>query len=117
MPPTNPHFSLPFRFVGMRSGEQVIPTVEDGSLDELGDCVELTLRTEQGQRRTIPAFGRPQTLAFMTDRELARSVVQQAVDESEPRVAAYVQSADIDPADPGLHRILTMYEVEVEATE
>ena len=117
MPPTNPHFSLPFRFEQMRSGEQRIATVEDGSLDELGDCVELILRTEQGDRRTLPDFGRPQTLAFMTDRDLARSLVQQAVDDAEPRVQAVVQSADIDPSDPGLHRILTMYEIEVEVSE
>ena len=112
----NPHFSLPFRFE-FSAGETVIPVNEEGTLDELGDCVELILRTEQGQRRKMPAFGRSEALAFMTDRALARSLVQQAVDESEPRVSPLVQSADIDPADPGMHRILTMYEVEVETDQ
>jgi hypothetical protein len=114
--PDYPHFSLPFRFA-QGAGELVIPATEQDSAEELGDCVELTLRTEQGQRRTLPGFGRPQTLAFMTDRELARAVVQQTIDDAEPRVRPYVQRADLLPRDPGLLRLLAMYEMEVEPEE
>lgn len=115
--PLNPHFSLPFRFVQLRSGRQVIPMTEEGSLDELGDCVELCLRTEQGQRRTISTFGRPQSLAFMSDPELARSIVQQTVDDNEPRVAPFVQAQEYDPDDPGVMRLLAMYAAEVETEQ
>jgi hypothetical protein len=114
--PDLPHFSLPFRFETWH-GETVIPATEQDGADELGDCVELALRTEQGQRRTLPGFGRPETLAFMTDRELARSLVQQTIDDAEPRVKPFVQQAALDLADPGVARLLTMYESEVEEEE
>jgi hypothetical protein len=110
-----PHLSLPFRFELLRGGQRAVPVTEQDSYDEIGDCVELTLRTEQGQRQNLPAFGRPQTLAFTQDRELARAQVQQTVDDAEPRVQAIVQQGDFDPADPGVLRLLTMYEIEVEA--
>lgn len=112
-----PHFALPFRFLQTRSGQQIIAVNEEDSLDEIGDSVELILRTEQGQRRTDPAFGRPQELAFFTDRDLVRSMVQQAIDAHEPRVTPLLRSEAIDPNDPGVHRIRAMYEVQVEPDE
>ncbi len=102
-----PHFSLPFRLQGAS-----FAVSEQDTIDEIADCVELILRTEQGQRATLPAFGRPEMLAFTTDRELARVQVQQAIDDSEPRVRATVQRGDLDPRDPGVLRLLAMYELE-----
>jgi phage baseplate assembly protein W len=111
-----PHISLPFRFE-QAGGPVVMAVTEEDSLDEIGDCVELILRTEHGQRRTLPGFGRPEQLLFMTDRELARSLVQAAVDEWEGRVQATVERADLDPNDPGLLRLRAMYELPAEHEE
>jgi phage baseplate assembly protein W len=114
-----PHLALPFAFAArgvVVSGVtpvRYVPVTEQDSLAEIGDCVELTLRTEQGQRRTLPEYGRPQSLAFTQDRELARAQVQAAVDLAEPRVRALVQQGELDPDDQGLLRLLTMYELEL----
>lgn len=107
-----PHFSLPFRVEYGRGIRAVIPVTEQDSLAEIGDCVELVLRFEQGDRRTLPGYGRPRTLAFTTDPDLARAGVQSAIDDAEPRVRSLV-SAAYESEDPGLLRILTMYETGV----
>lgn len=44
----NPHFKLPFVF-----GEYV----EQDHLDDVAQCVEAILRTEQGDRLALPEFG------------------------------------------------------------
>jgi len=108
--PDRPHFSLPFRVRRDRQGRAFIPVTEQDSLAEIGDCVELCLRYEHGDRRTLPSFGRPRSLAFTVDREFARAAVQQTIDEWEPRVRALVHNAAHDPEDPGLLRILALYE-------
>ena len=108
-----PHFALPFRFDVGGGGRAVAAVTEQDSLAEIADCVELVLRFEQGDRRTLPGYGRPRTLAFATDPDLARAGIQQAVDDAEPRVRALVSTGMPDLADPGLLRILTMYETGV----
>jgi phage baseplate assembly protein W len=110
-----PHFSGPFRFEYLRSGQQIIPVAEQDTTDEIADCVELTLRTEQTERRTLPSFGRPQMLAFTHDRELAQSVVQQTIVDAEPRVRTLVELAEIDPEDTGLLRLLAMWDLNMES--
>jgi hypothetical protein len=90
----------------------VIPVTEQDSLAEIGDCVELVVRFEQGDRRTLPGYGRPRALAFTTDPDLARAQIQQAIDDAEPRVRALVAAA-YESEDPGLLRILTIYETGV----
>ena len=112
MPPTNPHFSLPFRFNFQRGGRLGIAVTEQDTTDEIADCVELCVRTYQGQRPTLPGFGRPQMLLFTTQRELARSLLQQAIDEAEPRVEALIQKDAPDASDEGLMRLLAMYELQ-----
>jgi hypothetical protein len=109
--PVRPHFDLPFRFDTSR-GIAVAAVVEQDSLAEVGNAVELCLRFEQGQRRAMPSYGRPRSLAFTTDAQLAASQVQATVDEAEPRVRALARGA-FDLEDPGLLRILTMYETGV----
>jgi hypothetical protein len=107
--PVRPHFALPFRFETHRGGVAVAAVTEQDSLAEIGDAVELCLRFEQGDRRAMPSYGRPRSLAFTTDAQLAASQVRATVDEAEPRVQALTRGAfDLD--DPGLLRILTMYE-------
>lgn len=90
----------------------VAAVTEQDSFAEIGDCVELAVRFEQGDRRTVPGYGRPRSLAFTTDDDLARAQIQQTIDDAEPRVRALVNSAR-DRDDPGLLRILTMYETGV----
>jgi hypothetical protein len=111
--PERPHFSLPFRVERDRAGRVIVPMTEQGSLAEIADCVELTVRTVRGERLTLPGFGRPDTLEFATDREIARAQLQDAIDEAEPRVRALVRAAERDPQDPGLLRLLAMYQLEV----
>ena len=111
--PDHPHISLPFRFEQLRSGEQRLAVTEQDSMDELGDSVELIVRTTQGDRRTLPGFGVSPTLAFMSNHDLARSLTQQAIDDSEPRVQALVQRGEVDETDQGVNRILVMYEVHI----
>lgn len=105
-----PHFSLPFRFEAQHDGSRRIPVTEENTIDEIGDCIELLLRTVEGERGTLPGFGRPQ-IEFAGNRELARSLVQQVLDEYEPRVRNIVERADLDPDDEGVLRLLTMYGV------
>jgi len=112
MPP-NPHFALQFRFELLRSGEQRVAVNEDDDLNEIGDSVELILRTVQGERRTNPSFGRPNSLVFMTNRELQVSMIQATIEEHEPRVIPIVRSGEYDPSDPGVARIRAAYEVEL----
>lgn len=106
-----PHFSLPFRFERLSDGRQRVAVTEQDTADEIGDCVELTVRTVQGERGTLPDFGRPETLEFIVDRNLARSLVQQSIDDAEPRVRAVVEAAPLDTQDPGLLRLRALYEM------
>jgi len=105
-----PHFGIPFQFARARGGIKYVPVTEQDSIQEIGDCVELILRTVQGQRQTIPEFGRPETLEFTADRELARVQTQAAVDLSEPRVQTVIYAPPVDPADQGLLRLMAMYD-------
>ena len=105
-----PQWDLPFRVERDRYGNARIPTVDQDSTRAIGNCVELAVRYEQGDRRTLPSFGRPRVLAFTTDREMARVQIQQTIDDWEPRVRSIVRNAPLDPDDPGLLRILAMYE-------
>jgi hypothetical protein len=98
-----PHFSQPFRL----EGHSIAVTEQDSNAD-VADCVELTLRTVQGERRTLPAFGRPDTLVFTTDRDLAQAMIEQAIDDAEPRARAYVERED-DAADEGILRLRAMW--------
>lgn len=97
MPIDIPHFTLPFQFVPSGTGAVAAQVVEQESMDEIGACCEAIIRTVQGQRTTLPAFGRPQ-LEFITTPDAVRSVIAQALQAFEPRVDALV-SGDIDPDD------------------
>ena len=84
-----PHFTLPFQFVSDGVGGLVANVCEQESVAEIGACAEAILRTVQGQRTTLPDFGRPQ-LEFNTDPELVRATLAAALLEWEPRLEALV---------------------------
>jgi hypothetical protein len=112
-----PHFALPFRFQRLPNGSLAVAVTEQWNtvgdeLDEIGDCVELTARTEQGQRATLLGFGRPPSMEFRLDRDLNRAGLQAAIDEAEPRLRNLVLSGALDERDPGAHRLLTFYGIE-----
>jgi hypothetical protein len=100
-----PHFGQPFRLEGDH-----FAVTEQESANEVADCVELTLRTVQGERRTLPAFGRPDFLEFTSDRELALSETQSAIEEHEPRALPMIERGDTDAeAEQGIMRLQAMW--------
>jgi hypothetical protein len=101
---------MPFRFVGAGSDLQAATTVQD-DVAEIADCVELVDRTVAGQRLTLPTFGRPETLEFAVDDDLAAAQLQAAIDEAEPRARAIVEG-DFDSTDPAVLRLRAMYQPE-----
>jgi hypothetical protein len=104
------HFALPFRYVRARGGGYAPATHPEGSTQEIADCVELALRTVQGQRTSLPNFGRPDTLEFSTDARLVAALLSATIDEAEPRARGVVQG-DHDPRDPGVMRLHAMFEL------
>lgn len=105
----HPHFSLPFRFNQVRGGKLEVAYSEQDTIDEIADCVELVCRTDQGQRVTLPGFGRPSILRFTTHHDMARSLMQQAINEADDRVEALVEREQPNAADPGQMRLYAMY--------
>jgi phage baseplate assembly protein W len=101
--PTNPHFGMPFRLQ-----RHAFAVTEQDTAAEVADCVELTLRTVQGERRTLPEFGRPDFLEFTSDRELAVAETQQAIENAEPRARAMLERDD-DHAEEGILRLRAMW--------
>ena len=87
MPTELPHFTLPFQFVSDGAGGLTAQVCEQESEAEIGACCEAILRTVQGQRTTLPDFGRPQ-LEFNSDPELVRATLAAALLEWEPSVQA-----------------------------
>lgn len=87
-----PHFTLPFQWALAPEGGLAARECEQESLEEIGACCEAILRTVQGQRTTLPQFGRPQ-LEFNTNAQVVRATLTQALREFEPRVAPLVTAA------------------------
>jgi|SRR5215475_2333050 len=104
-----PHIRLPFQYLQQPNGEQILAVTDEDTPSEIADCVELILRTEQGQRRPDPGFARPRGLVFTTDRVLAASMTQDAVNEYEPRAETIVRASDVDADDPGVLRLRAMW--------
>jgi hypothetical protein len=101
--PTNPHLGLPFRVEG-----NAFAVTEQDTADEVADCVELALRTVQGERRTLSSFGRPDHLEFISDRDLAQAEIEQTIEDAEPRARGYVERDD-SQADQGILRLKAMW--------
>jgi hypothetical protein len=82
--PTNPHFNLPFRL--SPGGADV---VEQDTVDDVANCVQMIVETHVGYRLEAPTFGIPD-LTFRTipvgRDELAGMIISQ-----EPRAQVFVQ--------------------------
>jgi predicted NBD/HSP70 family sugar kinase len=107
--PVPRHFAMPFRWAG--AGDKQAATTVQGDVAEIADCVELVVQTAAGQRLTLPTFGRPETLEFAVDDDLAAAQLQAAIDEAEPRARAIVEG-EFDPADPAVLRLRAMFQPE-----
>ena len=93
-----PHFTLPFRFVSAGADVVAAAVAEQESTDEIASCCEAVIRTVQGQRTSMPQFGRPE-YEFNTDAEYVRSSLAAALLEYEPRVESLIEAwpDDNDP--------------------
>jgi phage baseplate assembly protein W len=74
-----------------------VSTAEQESIAEVAACCECIVRTVQGQRTSMPEFGRPE-LEF-SDPQFAQAAVASALVSFEPRVETMV-TADPDESDP-----------------
>lgn len=95
-----PHFTLPFQWTAPGTGGVAALTCEQESVTEIGSCCEAILRTVQGQRTTLPAFGRLE-LEFNTDPGVVRAALAQALLQWERRVQSLIEAAP-DPEDAEL---------------
>jgi hypothetical protein len=103
------HFAVPFRFVRARAGGGLAAaTNPEGSTEEIADCVEMALRTVQGQRTSLPTFGRPDSLEFANDPAVVAAGLAVTIDDAEPRARGVVDG-EHDPRDPGAMRIQAMF--------
>lgn len=82
--PEIPHLSVPLRLAGDR-----LATVEQDSLEEVGQCVETICRYPVGSRPELPEFGIPD----FTFRPVPISPTElaDAIGEWEPRATALVE--------------------------
>jgi hypothetical protein len=107
-----PHFALPFHFAVRPDGSLEVAVTEQDTSEEVADCIELAGRTVQGERVNLREFGRPDSLEFAIDRELARAQLQQALEAAEPRAAMFVTADAIDEWDEGTLRLRAMFGLE-----
>lgn len=96
MPVELPHFTLPFQFTEAGA----VTVAEQESVAEIASCCEAIIRTVQGQRTTMPEFGRPE-FEFSGDPRFVRTALASALTEFEPRVESLV-SAEYDDTDTEL---------------
>ena len=110
------HFSVPFRYVTTRRGGVEPAHEQEGTTMEIADCLELTIRTTQGQRTSLPSFGRPDTLEFSLNAAVSADLIAAAMDRAEPRARALVEG-DYNAWDPGVQRIRAMWALSEEGQE
>jgi hypothetical protein len=93
------HLDLPFHF----NSDGHAATVEQGSIEDITNCVEATFRTVIGQRQELPDFGIPDLTFGVQPLNL-----QQIVDhlsEIEPRAILLMEQAP-DEFDAMIARVL-----------
>lgn len=83
-----PHLAFPFRL----SGDGTVAVVEQDTLDEVAQNVEVIVRTRTGTRIEIPEFGIDALLFGQVDGDDAESLLQQ-VARWEPRAESYAEDA------------------------
>jgi hypothetical protein len=87
-----PHFSLPFRFGGLRGGTVVN---EQDSEDDVIDCVKLIVAYPVNSREDLPNFGIPD-LVFKMKSKTNAIALSAAVLEWEPRSETVVTEKEIE---------------------
>ena len=86
-----PHFHFPF---SLASDGKSVSVEEQDTPEEIRGCVELILRTPQGHRSELPAFGIADlTFRQVTAEGLDVSDVVEAVETWEPRADALLSDA------------------------
>jgi phage baseplate assembly protein W len=103
--PDIPHFTLPFQWARDVRGGLRVSTVEQESIAEVASCCECIVRTVQGERTSMPEFGRPE-LEFASP-QFSQAAVASALVAFEPRVEAMV-SAEADDSDPEIQLVRTL---------
>lgn len=93
---TIPHFRTPFRFAAGRAS-----VVEQDTIDEIAQCVEVVLTTEPGTRLENSDFGTPPMV--LTEAPLDVESIANAVNLWEDRAGAIV-TEDQDRWDELVHR-------------
>lgn len=88
-----PHFDLPFRFQRQGASGQVA-MVEQDSMSDIANCVEMIAKTPLNWRDEAPGFGLPD-LTFMK-LPIRPETVEQSIAEQEPRIGILVRE------EPGL---------------
>lgn len=99
-PITIPHFNLPFRFVN-NSGVDV---VEQDTLDDIANCVEVILRTPYGYRTqdNTPEFGTLDPVFELTPVDI--ETVKSTIIDQEPRATILI-TEDLDRTDSMIENI------------
>ena len=98
-----PHFSLPFAWVTSGAGGVCAREVEQESVAEIAGCGEAVIRTVQGERTSLPEFGRPE-LEFNSNPALTQAALTQALLTFEPRLQSLI-TAGVDPDDPEVQMV------------
>lgn len=83
-----PHLALPFRIV-----DGAAAVTEQGSFEEIRDCVSAIVRYPHGSRPESPTFGNPDQTFVESAPE--SEFVRAAVAEWEPRADVEVDGADV----------------------
>lgn len=87
---TTPQFAVPFHVEGGK-----VAVVEQGSAQEIRDCVVACLRTKVGSRMDAPEYGIPDKTFSRQPRNPSADVYLRAVEEAEPR-ARLLGSAEVE---------------------
>lgn len=82
--PTTPHFDVPMRIFNGRYA-----VVEQDSVDDVANCVEVLLATHFGQRPEAPDFGVPD-LTFK-NQPLNIETIRDMIADGEPRAAVILR--------------------------
>lgn len=83
-----PHFNFPFRFSGAH-----VAVVEQDSMDDVANCVEIIFMTPIGWRPEAPTFGVPD-FAFMKQ-PIGEDFLTDIISSQEPRAdVAFTEAPD-----------------------
>lgn len=92
-----PHLKLPLK-VGARGA---LETLEQDTVEEVAQCVEVLLSTERGERIELPSYGIEDPAFTVT---IPLNEVQSQIEDWEPR-AAVILNDEADEADELLRRL------------